>query len=140
MERGNLKTARSTMRHGASSLAYQPLTCIHQPLLLRGEVDTNCLKGFPLANEGYLQASILPDLSLSIRDAKLYRGENEKRWRTRDGIAQNSSLSVVKSIYNHVPLDPHDKEYCHRTARARQHQVMIGLCSQEQDFSNSLHV
>lgn len=36
----------------------------------------------------------------------------------RHGQAQNSSLSLVKSIYNHVPLDPHDKEYCKHHARA----------------------
>jgi hypothetical protein len=64
--------------------------------------------GFNITSPKSLQAAI----------PEYITGRINSRGVTRRGVAQNSSLSMVKSIYNAVTIDPHDKEYSHHTAAA----------------------
>ena len=37
----------------------------------------------------------------------------------RNGLAQNSQLSIIKGVYNQIEDDPHNDEYIKRRARER---------------------
>ena len=67
-------------------------------------------------SQGFL---INPPKSIDVVVPSYFKEEAKKKRIIRNGLAQNSQLSLVKSVYNKIEADPHDDDYIKSLAQDR---------------------
>ena len=67
-------------------------------------------------NPGFLQSQ---PKELDVTIPSYFQEQTRSKNILRNGLAQNSQLSIIKGVYNQIEDDPHNDEYIQRRARER---------------------